>query len=178
MIKFKRYLSPDTYGIICRTLSLAAIVVLAAACANIGNPSGGARDEDPPLFVTANPPQGALNVDKTKVVVSPPSRQVPRVASVGKRVTVTFDSLMPNTTYTIDFADAIEDNNEANKLQGFAYTFSTGETLDSLRISGMVLDSRNLEPRQGILVGVHSNLNDSAFIKTPLLRVMTKDNLP
>ena len=193
MIKFKRYLSPDTYGIICRTLSLAAIVVLAAACANIGNPSGGARDEDPPLFVTANPPQGALNVDKTKVtltfnelvnvkdaftkvVVSPPSRQVPRVASVGKRVTVTFDSLMPNTTYTIDFADAIEDNNEANKLQGFAYTFSTGETLDSLRISGMVLDSRNLEPRQGILVGVHSNLNDSAFSKTPLLRVAKTDD--
>ena len=167
--------------------------MLAAACANIGNPSGGARDEDPPLFVTANPPQGALNVDKTKVtltfnelvnvkdaftkvVVSPPSRQVPRVASVGKRVTVTFDSLMPNTTYTIDFADAIEDNNEANKLQGFAYTFSTGETLDSLRISGMVLDSRNLEPRQGILVGVHSNLNDSAFIKTPLLRVAKTDD--
>ena len=167
--------------------------MLAAACANIGNPSGGARDEDPPLFVSANPPQGALNVDRTrmtltfnelvnvkdaftKVVVSPPSRQVPRVAAVGRRVTVTFDSLQPNTTYTVDFADAIEDNNEANKLQGFAYTFSTGETIDSLRISGMVLDSRNLEPRQGILVGVHANLNDSAFVKTPLLRIAKTDD--
>lgn len=170
-----------------------AVTVLAAACANIGNPSGGARDEDPPLFVSANPPQGSINVDKTrinitfnelvnvkdaftKVVVSPPSRQVPKVSSVGKRVTVTFDSLMPNTTYTVDFADAIEDNNEANKLQGFAYTFATGSTLDSLRISGMVLDSRNLEPRQGILVGVHDNLNDSAFVKTPLLRVAKTDD--
>lgn len=169
------------------------VTLFAAACANIGNPSGGARDEDPPLFVSANPPQGSLNVDKTrisitfnelvnvkdafsKVVVSPPSRQVPRVASVGKRVTVTFDSLLPNTTYTIDFADAIEDNNEANKLQGFAYTFSTGAELDSLRISGMVLDSRNLEPRQGILVGVHENLNDSAFVKVPLLRVAKTDD--
>ena len=167
--------------------------MLAAACANIGNPSGGARDEDPPLFVSANPPQGALNVDRTrmtltfnelvnvkdaftKVVVSPPSRQVPRVAAVGRRVTVTFDSLQPNTTYTVDFADAIEDNNEANKLQGFAYTFSTGETIDSLRISGMVLDSRNLEPRQGILVGVHANLNDSTFVKTPLLRIAKTDD--
>lgn len=166
----------------------AAICLTAAACANIGNPSGGARDEDPPIFVEANPPQGARNVDKTrmtitfnelvnvkdafsKVVVSPPSRQTPRVASIGRRVTVTFDSLAPNTTYTVDFADAIEDNNEANKLQGFAYTFSTGETIDSLRISGMVLDSRNLEPRQGILVGVHENLNDSAFVKNMLLRV-------
>lgn len=170
-----------------------AICLIAAACANIGNPSGGARDEDPPIFVSANPPQGALNVDKTrisitfnelvnvkdaftKVVVSPPSRQVPRVASVGKRVTVTFDSLQPNTTYTIDFADAIEDNNEANKLQGFAYTFSTGETIDSLRISGIVLDARNMEPRQGILVGVHDNLNDFAFTKTPLLRVAKTDD--
>ena len=176
-----------------QTVAFASICMLAAACANIGNPSGGARDEDPPLFVSANPPQGALNVDRTrmtltfnelvnvkdaftKVVVSPPSRQVPRVAAVGRRVTVTFDSLQPNTTYTVDFADAIEDNNEANKLQGFAYTFSTGETIDSLRISGMVLDSRNLEPRQGILVGVHANLNDSAFVKTPLLRIAKTDD--
>lgn len=181
------------YNFITQASLFASVCLLAAACANIGNPSGGARDEDPPVFVMANPPQGAVNVDKTrinitfnelvnvkdaftKVVVSPPSRQVPRVASVGKRVTVTFDSLAPNTTYTIDFADAIEDNNEANKLQGFAYSFSTGETIDTLRISGMVLDSRNLEPRQGILVGVHSNLNDSAFVKTPLLRVAKTDD--
>ncbi len=181
------------YNNLFQAAAFLAVTVLAAACANIGNPSGGARDEDPPLFVSANPPQGSINVDKTrinitfnelvnvkdaftKVVVSPPSRQVPKVSSVGKRVTVTFDSLMPNTTYTVDFADAIEDNNEANKLQGFAYTFATGSTLDSLRISGMVLDSRNLEPRQGILVGVHDNLNDSAFVKTPLLRVAKTDD--
>ncbi|MBD5195907.1 MAG: hypothetical protein HDS89_00430 [Bacteroidales bacterium] len=169
------------------------VLLMGAACANIGNPSGGARDEDPPIFVSANPPQGSLNVDKTKitltfnelvnvkdaftkVVVSPPSRQVPRVTSMGKRVNVTFDSLAPNTTYTIDFADAIEDNNEANKLRGFAYTFSTGDEIDTLRISGMVLDARNLEPRQGILVGVHDNLNDTAFTKTPFLRVAKTDD--
>ncbi len=192
-MKFNLHTCKKRQNTLLQVLLFAAATLIAAACANIGNPSGGARDEDPPLFVSANPPQGSLNVDKTrinitfnelvnvkdaftKVVVSPPSRQVPRVASVGKRVTVTFDSLAPNTTYTIDFADAIEDNNEANKLQGFAYTFSTGATLDSLRISGMVLDSRNLEPKQGILVGVHSNLNDSAFIKTPLLRVAKTDD--
>lgn len=171
----------------------AGIALTAAACANIGNPSGGARDEDPPLYVSSNPPQNAVNVkgDKvsitfdelvnvkdafTKVAVSPPSRQVPRVTALGKKVIVTFDSLAPNTTYTIDFADAIEDNNEANKLQGFAYTFSTGAELDSLRISGMVLDARNLEPRQGVLVGVHANLNDSAFTKTPFLRIAKTDD--
>lgn len=193
MMKFNLHTSKKRQNTLLQVLLFAVVTLIAAACANIGNPTGGARDEDPPLFVSANPPQGSLNVDKTrinitfnelvnvkdaftKVVVSPPSRQVPRVSSIGKRVTVTFDSLAPNTTYTIDFADAIEDNNEANKLQGFAYTFSTGATLDSLRISGMVLDSRNLEPKQGILVGVHSNLNDSAFIKTPLLRVAKTDD--
>lgn len=170
-----------------------AVTLLAAACANIGNPSGGARDEDPPVFLGANPPQGSTNVDRTrlqltfnelvnvkdsyeKVVVSPPMRQPPKVSTVGRRVVINFDSLAPNTTYTVDFADAIEDNNEANKLEGFAYTFSTGETIDTLRIAGMVLDARNLEPRQGILVGVHSDLNDTAFIKTPLLRVAKTDD--
>lgn len=181
------------YRHIIATAAFAGILLLSAACANIGNPTGGARDEDPPIFVTANPPLGSVNVDKTrltltfnelvnvkdafsKVVVSPPSKQVPRVSSVGRRVNVTFDSLMPNTTYTIDFADAIEDNNEANKLTGFAYTFSTGPEIDTLRISGMVLDSRNLEPKQNILVGVHDNLNDTAFTNTRLLRIAKTDD--
>lgn len=170
------------------------IIALAAACANIGNPTGGARDEDPPVFISADPNPGSLNVNKTKitlnfnelinvkdafqkVVVSPPSRQVPKVASIGKRVTVTFDSLLPNTTYTIDFANSIEDNNEGNKLEGFAYTFSTGENIDSLRISGMVLDSHTLEPQQGILVGVLENLSDTAFSKIPFTRVAKTDDL-
>lgn len=174
-------------------LAIILIPVLAAACANIGNPSGGARDEDAPIYVSSNPPQGSLNVDKTrisitfnelinvkdafsKVVVSPPSRQVPRVSSIGRRVNVVFDSLMPNTTYTIDFADAIEDNNEGNKLEGFAYTFSTGATIDSLRISGMVLNARDLEPRKGILVGVHENLSDTAFSKLPFVRIAKTDD--
>lgn len=171
-----------------------AALLTAASCANIGNPTGGPRDEDPPVFLSANPAPGSTNVERTrmtltfnelvnvkdafqKVVVSPPSRQIPKVSAIGKRITVTFDSLMPNTTYTVDFADAIEDNNEANKLQGFTYTFSTGGEIDSLRIAGMVLDSRNLEPRQGILVGVHSNLNDTAFTRTPLLRVAKTDDM-
>lgn len=185
----RQYLNKNTLG----AAGCAAVLLLATACANIGNPSGGPRDEDPPIFVSADPPIGSVNVNKTKltltfnelvnvkdafskVVVSPPSRQVPRVTSVGRRVNVTFDSLAPNTTYTIDFADAIEDNNEANKLTGFAYSFSTGPEIDTLRISGMVLDSRNLEPQQSILVGVHENLNDSAFEKVPLLRIAKTDD--
>ncbi|MDE5872003.1 MAG: Ig-like domain-containing protein, partial [Muribaculaceae bacterium] len=132
----------------------AASVMLLWGCASIGNPSGGPRDEDPPRFVRANPAPGSVNVDPSnihidfnelinvkdafqKVVLSPPGTSTPRVSTRGRRVVVNItDTLLPNTTYTIDFGDAIEDNNEANKLSGFAYTFSIGPTLDSLRISG------------------------------------------
>ncbi|MDE7413151.1 MAG: Ig-like domain-containing protein [Muribaculaceae bacterium] len=163
------------------------------SCANIGNPSGGPRDEDPPIFVTADPLPGSVNISKnrmtltfnelvnvkdafSKVVVSPVGKSVPKVMSLGRKVTVTFDSLEANTTYTVDFADAIEDNNESNKLQGFAYTFSTGPELDSLRISGMVLDALTMEPQQEMIVGVTRNLADSAFTKLPLLRVAKTDD--
>lgn len=169
------------------------LLLAAGGCANIGSPSGGPRDENPPMLVAANPLQGSLNVDRTrivltfdelvnvkdafsKVVVSPTSKSVPKVSSSGRRVIVEFDSLAPNTTYTIDFADAIEDNNEGNKLPGFAYTFSTGPSIDSLRIAGRVFEARNLEPRQGILVGVHANLNDTAFTGQRLLRVAKTDD--
>lgn len=168
------------------------LITVVCACANIGNPSGGPRDEDPPRLIRADPPMGAVNVDKTsmtlyfneivnvkdafsKIVLSPSGR-APRVTSLGRRVNIRFDSLSPNTTYTIDFADAIEDNNESNPLQNFAYTFSTGPVLDTLRISGMVLGARDLEPRPGILVGVHSNQSDTAFSTIPLLRVAKTDD--
>lgn len=171
----------------------AAAVALLSSCANIGNPSGGPRDEDPPRFVSANPAPGSVNVKRdriqirfdelvnvkdafTKVVVSPTGKSVPRVSSSGRTVTVQFDSLQPDVTYTIDFADAIEDNNESNKLRDFAYTFSTGPTIDSLRISGMVLSAQNLEPQQGMIVGVEENLADSAFKTIPLVRVAKTDD--
>lgn len=165
-----------------------------ASCASIGNPSGGPRDEDPPRFVRANPAPGSLNVNKqkieiefdelvnvkdafTKVIVSPVSKSTPRVSSLGRKVTVQFtDTLLPNTTYTIDFADAIEDNNESNKLQGFTYSFATGDVLDTLQISGMVLSADALEPQQGVLVGVYSNLADSAFSTLPLERIAKTDD--
>jgi hypothetical protein len=162
---------------------------MGCACARIGTPSGGPRDEDPPLFVSSNPAPGSVNVTRTKmqlhfneivnvkdaftnVVVSPVNpKSTPRVSSLGKTVTVEFDSLQEGVTYTVDFADAIQDNNESNVLQGFTYTFSTGETVDSMRIAGRVLAARNLEPQQSMLVGVTRNLEDSAFTKLPLLRV-------
>lgn len=192
-----KFSSVKTSYIKCRIVGffLAVLsVFFVAACASIGNPTGGARDEDPPIFVRANPAPGSVNVKRdrvdiefneivnvkdafTKVVVSPPSKQTPRVSSSGRRVTVTFnDTLLENTTYTIDFGNSIEDNNEGNKLPSFTYTFSTGPEIDTLQISGMVLGAQDLEPQQGMLVGVYSNLADSAFATLPFERMAKTDD--
>ena len=169
-------------------------LIIAVSCASIGNPTGGPRDEDPPIFVRANPAPGSVNVTRnrididfneivnvkdafTKVVVSPPSKQVPRVSSSGRRVSVQFqDTLLENTTYTIDFGNSIEDNNESNKLPSFSYIFSTGPEIDTLQISGMVLSAENLEPQQGMLVGVYANLSDTAFSTLPFERMAKTDD--
>lgn len=181
-------------------VSLCALAIL-AGCASIGNPSGGPRDEEPPRFVRANPAPGSADVSNhirrvkidfdelvnvkdafQKVVVSPPSAQIPRVASQGRSVTVEFrDTLEPNTTYTIDFGNAIEDNNESNPLENFSYTFSTGPTIDTLRIAGMALNALSLEPMQQKLIGVYKLddenpvLADSMFSTTRFTRVAKTD---
>lgn len=175
-------------------LAVLGALLLAASCASIGNPSGGPRDEDPPRFVSSSPLYGAVDVSPnkvvltfdelvtlkdafSKVVVSPPPAQAPRVSSLGRRVTVEFrDTLLPATTYTVDFGDAIADNNEGNRLENFIYTFSTGPVLDSLMVSGMVLGAEDLAPAAGIYVGLHSNLADSAFRKTRFERVAKTDD--
>lgn len=172
-----------------RALLIGAIASLVAACASIGRPEGGPRDETPPAFVRANPDPGALNVNRNKidlwfdenlkledaankVVISPVQKENARVSANGRHLTVEFrDTLADSTTYVIDFADAIRDLNEGNILDGFAYDFSTGSHLDTLSISGMLFEARNLEPAQGMVVGVYSNLADSALTTLPLERV-------
>lgn len=173
-------------------------IIIAAAvmysCANIGNPSGGPIDKTPPIFMRSNPTPNAVNVKdrkieiffdeivslkdpSTKIIVSPAQTEMPRMSALGRKVTVELvDSLLPNTTYTIDFSNSIQDNNEGNAIDNFAFAFSTGSVIDSMRVSGYVLDSRTLEPMQSIVVGLQSNLADSAFHKEKLQRVaLTND---
>lgn len=172
-----------------RMLLWGVFALLMAACASIGRPEGGERDELPPKFVRSDPAPGALNVNTdrmsvifdeniqledafNKVVVSPAQKTPPTVSANGRRLSVQFrDTLRENTTYTVDFADAIKDLNEGNILDGFALDFSTGPSIDTLRISGIVLQAENLEPAQGMLVGVYSNLSDTAITTLPLDRI-------
>lgn len=170
-------------------LCAAAATVVMGACASMGRPEGGARDETPPEFVRSVPAPGALNVSRTrldawfdeniemddafnKVIVSPAQQQAPVVRSLGKHLYVELrDTLIPNTTYTIDFADAIKDLNEGNILDGFALDFSTGPTIDTLRISGMVFQASNLEPAQGMTVGVFREPADTTLATMPFERI-------
>lgn len=111
-----------------------------------------------------------------KVVVSPPQLETPEIVASGKRIRIELlDSLKPNTTYTIDFSDAITDNNENNPLGNYTYSFSTGDAIDTLEVSGKVLQAKDLEPVKGILVGLYSDLSDTAFTTKPMLRVSRTD---
>lgn len=150
---------------------------------------------DSPEFVRSTPAPGSTGVDRNridiffnenvklediqnKLVVSPAQMQQPVARANGRRVTLELrDSLRDSTTYTIDFSDAVRDLNEGNILDGFAMDFSTGSTIDTLRISGMVFQAENLEPAQGMVVGVYSNLADSAIRTLPLERVAKTNQL-
>lgn len=168
---------------------MATIAMVVVACANMASPEGGAIDFDPPKVVKASPAFNATNVTKGKIVIefdenvtidrpsenviiTPPQKSFPIIQTVNRRLTVELrDTLISNTTYTIDFTSAIKDNNEANPLENFSFSFSTGDAVDSLCISGKVLTADNLEPMKGMYVGLHSNLNDTAFTKTRFERI-------
>ena len=170
------------------------MAVLLVACASIGQPDGGPYDEEPPVLVKATPELNATGVTGNdiellfdenvklqnafeKVVISPPQSQMPVIKSNGKRVTVELiDTLVPNITYSIDFGDAIVDNNEGNPYENFTYVFSTGDAVDTLAISGVVLNAEDLEPIKGAVVGLHSSLDDSAFTSKPFERVSRTDS--
>ena len=178
---------------LCRFALLLLTLTLVAACARMGNPDGGWYDETPPRVVGASPTEKATGVKTRKlhirfnefikienatenVVVSPPQLESPDIKAGGKSIDIELkDSLKANTTYTVDFSDAITDNNEGNPLGNYTYSFSTGEHIDTMEVSGWVLAADNLEPVKGILVGLYANLADSAFRTQPMLRVAKTD---
>lgn len=171
---------------------IGVLVLLLAACASIGTPDGGRYDEEPPYVVKSNPGDRATGVTtkkirinfneyikldnaSEKVVISPAQLEPANVRADGKQIRVDlFDSLKANTTYTIDFSDAVEDNNEGNPMGNYTFSFSTGDVIDTMEISGNVVAASNLEPVKGSLVGVipyDSTWHDSLFRTTPLLRL-------
>ena len=167
---------------------------LFSSCARMGQPDGGWYDDDPPVVVGSSPEDRATNIKtkkitiyfdefikidnpSEKVIVSPPQLETPEIKAAGKKIVVELkDTLKENTTYTIDFSDAISDNNEGNPMGNYTFTFSTGEQIDTFEIGGYVLDASNLEPIKGIAVGLYDDLSDTAFTTKPLMRISRTDS--
>ena len=164
------------------------LLVTMYSCANMASPNGGPYDEAPPKFVSSLPAPNQTNYKGKKVeilfdelvqldkpsenvIITPPQMQLPVIRAAGKKVVVELkDTLKENTTYTIDFTNSISDNNEKNVFENFSFAFSTGDVIDTLEVSGVLLNAENLEPMPGITVGLHKNLEDSAFVKLPFDR--------
>ena len=161
-----------------------------SSCANLCNgPQGGPRDTIPPVVLKEIPSNGVLNFSGNKIeisfneyiqlqdiqkniLMSPPQQNPPEVKAIGKTLSVVFqEPLQDSTTYTIDFGSAICDYTERTPLQGYVFSFSTGDHIDSLAISGCVYDAENLNPRAGVLVGIHANDADSAITTLPFTRI-------
>lgn len=177
-----------------KLLYLILMAFAIVGCARMGSPDGGWYDDDPPRIIGSTPGERATGVKSQKVtiyfdefikladatqnvIVSPPQLEMPEIKAAGKKIVVELkDTLKSDMTYTIDFSDAISDNNEENPLGNYTFTFSTGEKIDTFEVSGYVINAEDLEPVQGILVGLYDDLADSAFRTKPLLRVARTDD--
>ncbi len=157
-----------------------AWIVIISSCANQGMPTGGPKDSIPPVLVETHPDYRALNFNgdevrltfneyiipdevREKLVVSPPLKKRPTIRTKSKTLIVQFnEDLKDSTTYSLDFKNSVADNNERNEYENLRFSFSTGDVYDSLRVAGRVLEAFNLEPKENVLVMLHSNLHDSA----------------
>ena len=162
---------------------LMVVALCIYACANRGYPEGGPKDDTPPQVVEEVPLSYTtnfkakrvniyfdefvqLNDINNKFIFSPPVKKDPKVSLKGKYVQVAIpDSLRENTTYSLDFADAIVDNNESNPLGFYRYVFSTGERIDTLELGGTVVNAESYEPVLGVLVALYEKQGDSIPLK-------------
>lgn len=178
-------------------IPLAAImiqVIFSHSCANTTTPpSGGPKDTIPPVIVAVKPRLGQTMVpvhkpaieikfneyvtvkDPKSLFLSPPLEKAPKFRLRGKSVVLSFESdLDSNKTYTLDLTNAIADNNEGNMFPGFTLVFSTGKTVDSMMITGIVQDCNTLQPLKGATVMLYKDHADSAiFLKRPDAAVRT-----
>lgn len=170
------------------------IVLLCAQCAQITPLTGGKKDETPPKVLSYKPENASLNFN-TKVIevqfneyivlkdvanqfiITPQTKEMPDIQASGKKLKITFnEELLPNTTYKMAFGNSVTDLNESNVLQNFEYIFSTGSTIDSLKLSGQIINATDKKPAPQILVGLYkADANDSIIYKDKPLYISKTD---
>ena len=171
-------------------------MIFSHSCANTTTPpSGGPKDTIPPLITEVYPALGQINVPRHKtklelkfneyvtvkdpksLFLSPPLEKSPKFKLKGKGVLVTFECDLDSAkTYTLDVTNAIGDNNEGNMFPGYTLVFSTGDSIDSMMVTGIVQDCNTLQPLKGATVMLYKDHADSAiFLKRPDAAVKTDD---
>lgn len=163
-------------------VALIGSVIGGTGCANIIPPAGGPRDSLPPALLNAAPRDSQVNFRGNRIVMefdeyidaqntqsvlmTPFPLNPPRIEAKLRTLTITLkDTLEPNTTYTINFGEAIKDVNEGNVLRNFDYTFSTGPALDSLTFRGNFVVAETGRIDTNMVAVLYRNLDDSAIIK-------------
>ncbi len=162
-----------------RHIVFLVMAVLLAGCANIVTPTGGPKDDKPPVVVGTSPEYNAknftgksihitfdefvtLNNPSNTVLISPPMNKKPTFRTSGKSVIIRFEEpLKSNTTYSIYFGDAIKDLHEGNVFSGYTFNFSTGDNIDSLSLNGKVISASALSPMEGVFVSLYADENDT-----------------
>ena len=159
------------------------IIIIFFSCATPVGPTGGEKDELPPVVVEYDPQNYTVNFDRDKIeitfnefvqlkeisqklMISPPMDDKPEIDTRGKSVVIDIiDTLLPNTTYSFYFADAIVDLHESNPIDNFEFVFSTGPVLDSMKISGRLVDAYSKKPVKDAFVMLYKEYTDSVPIK-------------
>lgn len=157
-------------------------LLFTTSCANQGMPTGGVKDSIPPVVIKTIPGLRGTNFRGSdlrftfdeyiipdeiseKLVISPPMKKRPIIKMKGKTLIIEFpEDLRKETTYSLDFKDAVADNNEKNPIEDLRFSFSTGSTFDSLRVTGYVRDALSQEPIDKAFVMLHRQLDFTTFV--------------
>lgn len=178
-----------------KALIYICLVLLSTQCAQITPLTGGKKDTTPPKAIRLTPANTSINFNSKIIeiefdeyialkdiagqfIITPQTKVNPEIETSGKKLKIIFsDSLLPNTTYKLAFGNAITDINELNVLQNFEYIFSTGTSIDSLKLSGQVNYAFDKNAAAQILVGLYDiNSKDSVIFKDkPLYISKTND---
>ena len=160
-------------------IGLFLTLLLLSRCANMVTPTGGPKDVTPPVVTVAKPENNNVNFDGKKieitfdeyvtlnnasqqVLISPPMTEKPDIKLSNKTVVIKFkESLLPNTTYTIHFGEAVKDLHEGNVFKDYVYSFATGEVLDTLTLAGKVLDAESQKATTDLYVMLYDGDSDS-----------------